>query len=154
MNTKTLLLIAGVLTMSGPLAIAAQMQGAPGGGTPAAGGKGPGMGHDYRRNVGGPGMGPMAAPADAPTATPQGPGPAPPPGLGYRGYPAYPSRGPGMTVPNGNPGPGRFAPGRQGYGYPGYRGQGGSPYPGHRQYGNPPGYPPAPRQQPQPQLAQ
>jgi len=40
----------------------------------------------------------------------------------------------------GRPGYGRSGRG-YGYGYPGYRGQGGSRYPQHRQYANPPRYP-------------
>jgi len=170
MIMKTLLLIAGFLALSGQMALATQMQGVPGGGTPAAGGKGPGMGHDYRQNVGGPGIGRGAAPGNAsaiplitaePVATPAPapipaappaqatgtlPAPAPPPGLGYPGYPTW---APGMGTGDVGPGQGSMRPGRgQGYGYPGYRGQGGSPYPGHRQYANPPRYPvPAPDKQ-------
>lgn len=40
----------------------------------------------------------------------------------------------------GRPGYGKRGRG-YGYGYPGYRGHGGSGYPQHRQYGNPPRYP-------------
>jgi hypothetical protein len=162
MNTQTWLIAAGALLLSGSLAIAAESPQAPGKDGPATGGKGPGMGHDYRRNVGGPGLGPAsnAPPAprhpqpldDAVPAAPQAPAAARPPGLGY---PGYPRQAPGMMAPFGNPGPGTVVPRRQGYGYPGYRGRGWSPYPGHYQYGNPPGLPPAPpRPAPQPAAAE
>jgi len=123
MSAKIFLLVASALLLGASLAMATQMQGVPGGGTPATGGKGPGMGHDYRRNAGGPGMGPRDAPHET-TAVPQ--------------QPALPEAAP-TSAPR--------QPGR-GYGYPGYRGHGDSPYPGHRQYANPPLHPvPAPREQ-------
>ena len=132
---------------------------APGAGQPAAGGKGPGTGYFHRRNVGGPGPGRGAQPGQVqrpaelpdpppmPQAPPQPPatpasGPPPQPGLGYRGHPRW---APGTATPYNRPGPRYGQPGRQGYGYPGYRGRGASPYPGHRQYGNPPGVPAGPK---------
>ena len=71
-----------------------------------------------------------------------GPGPA---GLGYPGWS-------GGDAPSWQDRPYRI-PGRgyrgrargYGYGYPGYRGLGGSPYPRHRQFGQPPGVPAPPR---------
>lgn len=160
MSAKTILMAASALLLGSSLAIATEMQAAPGGGIPAAGGKGPGMGHDYRRNVGGAGMRhgvvpagqrEMPLPQTAPPAPSQSPTrpPEPPqaPGVGYRGNPAW---NPGTAAPYRNPNPGRgySPPGRRGYGYPGYRGHGGSPYPRHRQYANPPLHPiPVPREQ-------
>jgi len=156
MKTYKTLLMAIALTVAGPIALAGQNQAMPGSGTPAVGGKGPGMGHDYRRNIGGPGLGRGAMPAEqrpapSPQATPparperptrpQPPEPPQAPGLGYRGYPGW---NPGMGTPYAGPGPRYGRPGRQGYGYPGYRGRGGEGYPGHRQYGNPPRMPSAP----------
>ena len=99
-------------------------------GTPVPGGNGPGMGRDYQRQMPGLGRG----------------------GTDYhRGYsrdPASvaqtPSLPPGQRY--GRPGYGRAGRG-YGYGYPGYRGQGGSGYPQHRQYGNPPRYPVTPGEQ-------
>jgi len=137
MKATTLCNTALVLVLAGPMAaITDDFANAPAGGAPVPGGKGPGMGHDYRRNVGGPGMGPT--PTEAATVPPSSSAPRP----AGRGYPGWP---PGMAAPYGDTLPGYVAPRRgQGYGYPGYRGQGGSGYPRHRQYGNPPGYPPVP----------
>jgi len=138
MNSKYFLAMLVVTTLAWSVTLAEQQST-----QPAAGGKGPGMGYDYRRNMGGPGMGRGAQPGEAP------PMPAPDQSLqtppqampGYRGYPGW-APGPGTAAPYVRPMPGYMRPGRQGYGYPGYRGQGGSPYPGHRQYGNPPAIPP------------
>jgi len=151
MKTNRILLLTIVLAFSGATAMAGQYQSVPGGGTPAVGGKGPGMGHDYRQNMGGPGIGRGAMPAaqrpaaPSPPAPPQRPArpqaPEMPQGQGYRGYPNW---NPGTAVPYGNPQQRYGRPGRQGYGYPGYRGRGGEGYPGHRQYGAPPGVPSAP----------
>lgn len=106
-------------------------------GVPQPGGKGPGMGRAYRQSTPGPGRG----------------------GPDYRG--GYSTDGSPLaeeanrspdpdgnreTVPSaqGAGGPRRARDGRgQGYGYPGYRGQGGAGYPQHRQYGSPPPYPAA-----------
>jgi hypothetical protein len=157
MKTNKILLLAIALSFVGANVAAEQYKPGPGGGTPAIGGKGPGMGHDYRQNMGGPGVGrsampaaqrPAPSPQAAPPARPERPArpqpPEPPqaPGLGYRGYPGW---NPGMGAPYAGPGPRYGQPGRQGHGYPGYRGQGGSPYPGHRQYGAPRGMPAAPQ---------
>lgn len=156
MKANSVLMLTIALTFLGSIAMAGQNQATPGGGTPAVGGKGPGMGHDYRRNVGGPGAGRGAMPVQkrpvpssraAPPVRPERPArpqpPQPPqaPGLGYRGYPA---QNPGSAAPFGNPQQRYGRPGRQGYGYPGYRGRGGEGYPGHRQYGNPRGVPSTP----------
>ena len=151
MNTKYLLATLIVTTLAWSVTLAEQQSAepAPGAGQPAAGGKGPGMGHDYRRNMGGPGMGPGARPAGAPAnraqwagqPCPSDPSPQTPPQSAF-GYSRYPGWAPGATGPDGRqPMPRYMQPGRQGYGYPGYRGHGASPYPGHRQYGNPPGIP-------------
>lgn len=72
---------------------------------------------------------------------PTNPGAGQPPA--YSGRPAWT---PYAASPFIEPGPRYMTPRRnqRGYGYPGYRGHGGSPYPGHRQYGNPPGMPTAP----------
>ena len=162
MNTQFFSAIVIAMVLASPVTSAQQQvtQTAPGAGQPAAGGKGPGMGYSYRRNSGGPGVGRGAQPGQVqtgkvqrtaepppPRATPGAP-PQPPatpasdPSLqaapGHLGYPAW---GRGPAAPYGQPMPRYMRPGRQGYGYPGYRGQGGSPYPGHRQYGNPPGIP-------------
>ena len=67
-----------------------------------------------------------------------GPGGA---GLGYPGWPGAAAR---SWQDRPYRGPGRGYRGRArgyGYGYPGYRGLGGSPYPQHRQFGQPPGVP-------------
>ncbi len=161
MNTRYFLamLVATISTWSITLAEQPSAQPAPGAGQPAAGGKGPGMGYYYRRNMGGPGMRGGAQPGGAPASraqwTAQPPTPplraAPPafdpsrqtPPQAAFGYRRYPGWAPGTTRPYGGQSVPRYRqPGRQGYGYPGYRGQGGSQYPGHRQYGNPPGIPP------------
>lgn len=151
MKTTKILSLAIAFTFAGANVAAGQYQPGTDGGTSAAGGKGPGMGYDYRRNAGGTGMGRGAIPAEqrpAPSparperpARPQPPEPLRAPGLGYRGYPAP---NPGTTAPYGSPQQRYGRPGRQGYGYPGYRGRGGEGYPGHRQYGAPPGVPSAP----------
>jgi len=104
-------------------------------GTLPPGGKGPGMGRAYQKSTPGPGWG-----------SPDHRG-------GYSGDPAAVTgtsstppdtpynRGPDTSSQQyGRPGYGRGGRG-YGYGYPGYRGQGGSGYPQHRQYGNPPRYP-------------
>ncbi len=145
MKTNTTMLTALLALLLATPCLAADTSTPAGGGSPAAGGKGPGSGHDYRRNVGGPGRNAgdnvQAQDQTAPPAAP--PMPAPPtvaPGLGYP-YPAWqPQFGGPYPAPYGYMTPWH----RQGYGYPGYRGRGGSGYPGHRQYGNPPGYPPNP----------
>ena len=118
------------------------------GGTPASGGKGPGMGRAYRQNTPGPGRGgpdyrggqPVApAPAAAPTDNaPESQQPANPGqgAINTRGYPdpdIYRSGSRRYRQGYGR-GYGR------GYGYPGYRGNGGYSYPRHRQYATPPLY--------------
>ena len=136
------------LLLVSPVTLAQQpVQTAPGGGQPAAGGKGPGMGHDYRRNVGGAGMGLGQMPAAGlqPFHLPQEQRLSSPPPMPGAAPPAPSSGQPQQAAPAMAPyryGMQRYGrPGRQGYGYPGYRGRGGSSYPGHRQYGNPPGVP-------------
>lgn len=134
--------------------------------SPNVGGKGPGMGHDYRRNIGemrsrgGERQSDSEAKntqssssADRQSSLRRTPQPVQPPGLGHP-RPGYPDRDlyrsdqyPGFATPYPAP---RYGEGQRrnrrgmGYGYPGYRGQGGSPYPRHRQYGNPPGIPRGP----------
>lgn len=154
MKTNSIFLLAVALAFSGTTAMAGQNQSAPGGGTPAVGGKGPGMGHDYRRAMGGPGVRYDARAIEQRPAAPSPPAAPPRPArpqppetpqaqdLGYRGQPGW-NRG--NAAPYGNPQQRYGRPGRQGYGYPGYRGRGGEGYPGHRQYGAPPGMPAAPR---------
>ena len=163
MNSKYFLAMLVVTTLAWSITLAEQQsaQPGPGAGQPAAGGKGPGMGYYYRRNMGGPGVGRAAWPGGAPAsraqwaAQPSAPPmpvapPASDPALqtppqaapSYRGHPGWP---PGTMAPYGRQTMPRYMqPGRQGFGYPGYRGHGGSTYPGHRQYGNPPGIPPGP----------
>lgn len=157
MKAKVFSAAAIAMLLVAPIASAQQTatQPAPGAGQPATGGKGPGMGYYYRRNMGGPGMGRGAQPGQVqtgkvPRAAP--PMPEPPatpasdpslqtPPARRGGYGRYRGWAPGTAAPYGQPMPRYMRPGRQGYGYPGYRGRGGSAYPGHRQYGNPPGIP-------------
>lgn len=106
-------------------------------GAPQPGGKGPGMGRAYQQNTPGPGRGGPDYRGGYSTDVPSGAKEAdrPPDPDGNRE--AVPSgRG------SGGPRHGRDGRG-QGYGYPGYRGQGGTGYPQHRQYGKPPPYPAA-----------
>ena len=148
------------LALAASLAAAGQYQT-----SPNVGGKGPGLGHDYRRHASGPetrgGGGPrdsVGGREQAPPVTAGGPlpygrmtGDNRYPGLGYPGYPRdsrrltdrYRGFAPPSSVPRDGHGQRRNRRGL-GYGYPGYRGQGGSPYPRHRQYGNPPGIPRGP----------
>lgn len=157
MKTYEALLLAVACTFAGPIAMAGKSPAGPWDDPAARASETRGLGYDYRRNVGGTGMRQRANPAEqrpVPSypaeqpARPQRPprplAPEPPqgPGPGYRGNPAW---FPGTPAPYRGRGWGYPRPGRQGYGYPGYRGRGGSPYPGHRQYGNPPGTPAAPR---------
>ena len=163
MDTRWLTVGMIATSLLASVAIAQQSQPpAPGGGQPAMGGQGPGMGYYYRRSMGGPGSGRGAQPTRPPAAAnqrqPMEPAPRAPAPMGYpgaeaapqgqlgpaQGYRPYPNWSPETSVPYGRGMQRRMQPGRQDTGYPGYRGHGGSPYPGHRQYGNPPGIPARP----------
>ena len=106
-------------------------------GGPVWGGNGPGMGHYYQRQTPAPGrIGPENRGGYFSDPTNHARTPNPEPDSPYQRE----SVSPGQQ--SGRPRYGRGGRG-YGYGYPGYRGQGGSGYPRHRQYGNPPRYPAA-----------